>query len=43
VASKGQVISENFQEFEMVWEKSVGAKVKVIFSHLIGEIDKIVR
>jgi len=43
VASNGQVISENFKEFEMFWEKSVGSKVKVKSSHLIGEIDKRVR
>jgi len=43
VASNGQVISENFKEFEMFWEKSVGSKLKVKSSHLIGEIDKRVR
>ena len=43
MASNGQEISENFKEFKMVWEKSVGAKLKVISYHLTGEKDKRVR
>jgi hypothetical protein len=41
VATNGQVISENFKEFEMVCEKSVWAKVRLISSYLIGEIDRV--
>jgi hypothetical protein len=43
VSSNGQVISGNFKEFEMLSEKSVEAKVKVMSSHLVGEMYKRVR